>query len=91
MTSATPPSNLEGDTSRGRGQRVLGVVPKGTHDPARFVAPRDLRRQLAGVGLTLGGIAGLGPVGYWRGRVRFGLLPWTWLSYLGSARKGGAA
>ena len=71
------------------GERVLGVVPRGAHDPARFVSPRDLRRRLAGVGMTLGGVTGLGPVGYWRGRVRFGRLPWTWLSYLGSARKDG--
>ena len=73
------------------GERVLGVVPNGTHDPARFISPRDLRRQLAYEGMALGDITGLGPVGYWRGRVRFGRLPWTSLSYLGSARKQGGA
>ncbi len=73
------------------GERVLGVVPKGTHDPARFISPPDLRRMLAYEGMALGDITGLGPVGYWRGRVRFGRLPWTSLSYLGWARKGGRA
>lgn len=69
------------------GERVLKVVPKGTHDPARFVRPKELAVQLQASGMRLRGTQGFGPVGWWAGRVRFALLPWTWLSYLGWASK----
>jgi 2-polyprenyl-6-hydroxyphenyl methylase/3-demethylubiquinone-9 3-methyltransferase len=69
------------------GERVLKVVPCGTHDPARFIRPAELRARLTAAGMRLRQTRGLGPVGWWGGRVRFGRLPCTWLSYLGWASK----
>jgi 2-polyprenyl-6-hydroxyphenyl methylase/3-demethylubiquinone-9 3-methyltransferase len=71
------------------GERVLKVVPCGTHDPARFIRPAELKARLAAAGMQLRQTRGLGPVGWWGGRVRFGRLPWRWLSYLGWASKQG--
>jgi len=69
------------------GERVLNVVPRGTHDPARFVRPKELAARLLAAGLSLRGTQGFGPVGWWAGRVRFARLPVTWVSYLGWAVK----
>jgi 2-polyprenyl-6-hydroxyphenyl methylase/3-demethylubiquinone-9 3-methyltransferase len=68
-------------------ERVLGVVPRGTHDWHKFIKPCELRNQLENAGMRLKQVTGLGPIAYWRGRVCFSRLPFTWLSYLGWARK----
>jgi 2-polyprenyl-6-hydroxyphenyl methylase/3-demethylubiquinone-9 3-methyltransferase len=68
-------------------ERVLRVVPRGAHDPRKFIRPRELARLLTAAGLRLRGVTGLGPTGYRRGRIYFGRLPLTWLSYLGWASR----
>jgi 2-polyprenyl-6-hydroxyphenyl methylase/3-demethylubiquinone-9 3-methyltransferase len=68
-------------------ERVLRLVPRGAHDPALFIRPRELAARLAGAGLRLKNVVGLGPVGYRQGRIHFGRVPLTLLSYMGSARK----
>jgi 2-polyprenyl-6-hydroxyphenyl methylase / 3-demethylubiquinone-9 3-methyltransferase len=67
---------------------VLRLLPKGTHDPAMFIKPGELRGQLVRVGLAPGGIAGLGPRGLdQRGDFTFGQLPSTAIIYMWTARK----
>jgi 2-polyprenyl-6-hydroxyphenyl methylase/3-demethylubiquinone-9 3-methyltransferase len=71
----------------GLGENLLHVVPHGTHDWNKFIRPRELSSHLDSAGMKLEHVTGLGPVAYWKGRVRFGRLPFTWLSYMGWARK----
>lgn len=67
---------------------VLRLLPKGTHDPALFIRPRELRAGLARAGLEAGRFTGLGPRGLnRRGDVTFGRLPFTGVLYMGVARK----
>jgi 2-polyprenyl-6-hydroxyphenyl methylase/3-demethylubiquinone-9 3-methyltransferase len=67
---------------------VLGLLPKGTHDPAMFIKPSELRAGLVRAGLTVGGMTGLGPRGITRrGDFVFGRLPGTAIIYMGTARK----
>ena len=67
---------------------VLRLLPRGTHDPAMFIKPRELRQALLGVGLIPGALTGLGPRGLnWRGDLTFGPLPMTAVQYMGIARK----
>jgi len=71
---------------------VLRLLPRGTHDPAMFIKPRELRRALLGAGLVPGALTGLGPRGLnWRGDLTFGPLPTTAVQYMGIARKPGIA
>jgi 2-polyprenyl-6-hydroxyphenyl methylase/3-demethylubiquinone-9 3-methyltransferase len=66
---------------------LLGLLPRGTHDPALFVAPRDLARRLSAAGLVPGPTTGLGPVGVSRrGDPVFGRIPVRWILYAGTAR-----
>ncbi|MEM6896761.1 MAG: bifunctional 2-polyprenyl-6-hydroxyphenol methylase/3-demethylubiquinol 3-O-methyltransferase UbiG [Pseudomonadota bacterium] len=67
---------------------VLRLLPKGTHDPAMFIRPAELRAQLTGAGLTMHKITGLGPRGV-NGRLDpvFGRLPFTFVIYMGHATK----
>ena len=44
-------------------ERVLGVLPRGTHDPALFVRPGELKQAIRRAGLTPGAMTGLGPRG----------------------------
>lgn len=72
------------------GERVLGLLPRGTHDPALFISPRELNAKLSGLGFQVGRMQGLGPTGLTRrGDFRFGLVPLTAALYIGSARLGG--
>lgn len=65
---------------------VLGLLPKGAHDPELFIRPRDLRAALTGLGFAPGPFSGLGPAGIdRRGDIRFGILPSTAIIYIGSA------
>ncbi|MFK7869322.1 MAG: bifunctional 2-polyprenyl-6-hydroxyphenol methylase/3-demethylubiquinol 3-O-methyltransferase UbiG [Roseobacter sp.] len=67
---------------------VLGLLPKGTHDPALFIKPSELRHTLSAAGLVPGAFTGLGPRGInRRGDITFGRLPLTAILYMGIARK----
>ncbi|MCC1492360.1 bifunctional 2-polyprenyl-6-hydroxyphenol methylase/3-demethylubiquinol 3-O-methyltransferase UbiG [Cognatishimia sp. F0-27] len=67
---------------------VVGILPKGTHDPAMFIKPRDLRDAMARVGLAEETLTGLGPRGITRrGDLTFGPVPVTWIQYMGTAKK----
>lgn len=67
---------------------VLRLLPKGTHDPALFIRPAELRRAMTGAGLVPGPITGLGPRGVNRRLdLTFGPLPFTLILYIGLARK----
>jgi 2-polyprenyl-6-hydroxyphenyl methylase/3-demethylubiquinone-9 3-methyltransferase len=69
---------------------LLRLLPRGTHDPAMFIKPRELRRALQGAGLVPGPITGLGPRGLNRRLdLIFGPLPLTAVLYMGTARKPG--
>ena len=41
---------------------VLGIVPRGTHDYARFIRPSELARAARTVGLELTDLTGIEPV-----------------------------
>ncbi|MEO1798644.1 MAG: 3-demethylubiquinone-9 3-O-methyltransferase, partial [Pseudomonadota bacterium] len=67
---------------------ILGLLPKGTHDPDMFIKPGELRAALTAAGLEMHAITGLGPRGVTR-RLdpTFGRLPFTGLIYMGHATK----
>ncbi len=68
-------------------ERVLGLLPRGTHDPAKFITPARLRGALERRGFAVERFSGLGPAGLDRRLdLRFGLLPTTQILYLGAAR-----
>ena len=65
---------------------VLGLLPKGTHDPAKFIRPAELRAALHRAGFVPGDTTGLGPRGVnRRGDLTFGRLPLTAIIYMGYA------
>jgi len=68
-------------------ENVLRLLPRGAHDPSRFVKPQDMVRKLDAVGLKVGRVAGFGPLGVNR-RLDFvfGFLPTLAVQYLGEAR-----
>ncbi len=67
---------------------VLRLLPRGTHDPAMFIKPDELRRAMLGAGLVPGKVTGLGPRGVNRRLdLTFGPLPLTAVLYMGVARK----
>lgn len=67
---------------------VLGLLPKGTHDPEMFITPTELTEALSKAGLVPGPQKGLGPRGInRRGDFVFGPLPLKAVIYLGMARK----
>lgn len=67
---------------------VLGLLPPGTHDPAMFIKPLELRAALQGAGLVPGPITGLGPRGINRRfDLTFGPLHLTAILYMGIAHK----
>jgi len=67
---------------------ILRLLPRGTHDPALYIKPRELRRALTDAGLVAGPFTGLGPRGInRRGDLTFGRLPLTTILYMGMARK----
>lgn len=68
---------------------VLGLLPKGTHDPEMFIRPDELRAALTTAGLAPERFTGLGPRGVTlRGELVFGPLPLMTALYMGSARRG---
>lgn len=67
---------------------LLRLLPRGTHDPAMFIKPKELRAAFQGVGLVPGPITGLGPRGFNRRLdLTFGPLPLTAILYMGIACK----
>ncbi|MEM1344069.1 MAG: bifunctional 2-polyprenyl-6-hydroxyphenol methylase/3-demethylubiquinol 3-O-methyltransferase UbiG [Pseudomonadota bacterium] len=69
-------------------ENVIGLLPKGTHDPEMFITPEELRTALKRHALTPGHLTGLGPRGInRRGDFTFGRLPGTLILYMGHAVK----
>lgn len=67
---------------------MLRLLPRGTHDPAMFIKPKELRAAFQGIGLVPGPITGLGPRGLNRRLdLTFGPLPSTAILYMGIACK----
>jgi len=67
---------------------ILGLLPKGTHDPKLFIKPKELVRELTNAGLGAGPQTGLGPRGInRRGDFVFGPLPLKSIIYMGMAIK----
>lgn len=67
---------------------LLRLLPRGTHDPAMFIKPRELHAAMTDAGLVPGAITGLGPRGINRRfDLIFGPLPLTAILYMGIARK----
>jgi 2-polyprenyl-6-hydroxyphenyl methylase / 3-demethylubiquinone-9 3-methyltransferase len=67
---------------------LLRLLPRGTHDPAMFIKPAELRAAMQGAGLVPGDFTGLGPRGVNRRLdLTFGPLPLTAILYMGLARK----
>ena len=70
------------------GERLLRVVPRGAHDPIKFIRPSELRTKLLEHGFSGWELTGLGPRGLNRKLdVTFGSLPTTAFSYMGCAMK----
>jgi 2-polyprenyl-6-hydroxyphenyl methylase / 3-demethylubiquinone-9 3-methyltransferase len=67
---------------------VLRLLPRGTHDHAMFIKPRELRGALTNAGLVPGPFTGLGPRGINRRLdLTFGPLPLIAILYMGTVRK----
>lgn len=67
---------------------LLRLLPRGTHDPAMFIKPDELRLGMQKAGLVPGKITGLGPRGLNRRLdLIFGPLPLTLVLFMGLARK----
>ena len=66
---------------------ILGLLPKGTHDPDMFIKPKELRHILEAENFDVGTFVGLGPRGVNR-RLDpvFGRIPGTLIIYMGTAR-----
>ncbi len=70
------------------GERVLRIVPPGTHDHRKFIRPQELAEALKAQGFAECAFAGLGPVRFNRRfDPVFGRLPILTLMYMGHARK----
>ena len=68
------------------GERVLRLLPRGTHDPAMFLKPAELTQRLVSRGLIVGPFVGLGPCGLNRRLdFTFGRLPTLQIIYAGHA------
>lgn len=68
---------------------ILRILPKGTHDPALFIKPIELRQVLETAGFAVGPFVGLGPRGLNRnGDLTFGRVPGNLVIYMGTARLG---
>jgi ubiquinone biosynthesis O-methyltransferase len=71
------------------GERILRLLPQGTHDPAQFIAPAELDAKLAARGFVDRVFEGLGPRGINRRLdITFGRLPSKQIMYMGYARLG---
>jgi len=69
---------------------ILGILPRGTHDPNLFIKPSELKAVMEKAGLIVEPIVGLGPNGIdMRLDPTFGRVPVTGIIYMGLARRGG--
>lgn len=69
-------------------ERILGLLPRGTHDPTLFIPPSELRAMLEERGFSVGPFRGLAPTGLDRRLdFTFGVVPMTGIIYVGTARK----
>lgn len=65
---------------------IIGLLPKGTHDPDMFIKPSELTAALGKAGFVLGPQTGLGPRGIDRRfDFTFGPLPSKAIIYMGTA------
>jgi ubiquinone biosynthesis O-methyltransferase len=68
------------------GESAIGPLPRGTHDPAKFIRPAELSSKLAQRGFDVGPLVGLGPRGLNRRLdFTFGRLPSVQIMYMGHA------
>ena len=68
-------------------ERLLRILPVGTHDPQKFIRPRELRAALDNHCFQEAEMVGLGPVGLNRRfDFVFNQLPLTLVQYMGCAR-----
>jgi 2-polyprenyl-6-hydroxyphenyl methylase / 3-demethylubiquinone-9 3-methyltransferase len=67
---------------------ILRLLPRGTHDPAKFIKPGELLEKLMRSGFETAPLTGLGPRGLTRRfDVTFGTVPTRAILYLSHARK----
>ncbi|MEM8656107.1 MAG: bifunctional 2-polyprenyl-6-hydroxyphenol methylase/3-demethylubiquinol 3-O-methyltransferase UbiG [Pseudomonadota bacterium] len=67
---------------------IVGLLPKGTHDPAMFIKPTELTDALRAAGFETGPQTGLGPRGLnARFDFTFGPLPTKTIIYMGTATR----
>ena len=68
------------------GEKLLRLLPPGTHDPAMFIRPSELKRVLEANGFVVGRFFGFGPRRLNRRLdITFSRVPTTAVQYLGSA------
>ena len=71
-------------------ESVLLLLPRGTHDPSKFIRPRDLTAKLTELGFAVSPAIGLGPRGLTRRfDFTFGTVPTTGIMYMAHGRKAG--
>lgn len=71
------------------GETILGLLPRGTHDPEMFIKPEELTAKLVERGFAVGPIVGLSPNGLNRRLdFTFGRFPSTQIMYMGHAVRG---
>ncbi|MFM9059877.1 MAG: bifunctional 2-polyprenyl-6-hydroxyphenol methylase/3-demethylubiquinol 3-O-methyltransferase UbiG [Planctomycetaceae bacterium] len=69
------------------GESMVGGLPRGTHDPAKFIRPAELRAKLIVRGFDVGPFSGLAPTGLDRRLdFTFGRFPCLQIMYMGAAR-----
>lgn len=69
------------------GETILGLLPRGTHDPSKFIRPSELQSKLEKRGFVVSPPVGLGPCGINRRLdFTFGRLPSVQIMYMGHAR-----
>ena len=67
-------------------ENLLGLLPRGTHDPKKFIKPAELTSELEARNFKIGKLLGLGPIGInKRLDFTFGILPSLSIMYMGHA------
>jgi 2-polyprenyl-6-hydroxyphenyl methylase/3-demethylubiquinone-9 3-methyltransferase len=67
---------------------LLRLVPRGTHDPAKFIKPGEITKKLRSLGFDVMPPVGLGPRGLnKRLDIVFGPMPTPTIMFMGAARK----
>ena len=70
------------------GEHIFRILPVGTHDPAKFIAPAKLASRLKACGFTVSDFTGWGPRGL-NSKLDFvfGALPSMMIMYMGHATR----